>query len=187
MERMQKKKSNKGSFTVELTILFTFILFVLFAFVFGIMALYQNMFLQKAVNSAVLYTTEAQGFTGSIRDDNSAIHAKMEEEFERQLSQSIFGTAEFEIITARKSEERKNILEITVKQSVDVPFGALMQFFSGNGKLVLSASTSAVMDNTVQVMRNTDVAIELALRGKEKLNEVFENPDVKNKMEHLLQ
>ena len=187
MENTRKKKSNKGSFTVELTILFTFILFVLFAFIFGIMALYQNMFLQKAVNSAVLYTTEAQGFVGSIVDDNSAIEAKMQQELERQLSQSIFGTADFEIITAQKSENRKNMLEITVKQSVDVPFGSLIQFFSGSDKLTLSASTSAVMDNTVQIMRNTDVAIELATRARisEKLNEVFSI--VQGKIAYLLQ
>lgn len=171
MKRLDKKKeSQKGSYTVEATLVFTFIILVVFAFIFGIMVLYQHVFLQKAVNSAVLVATEVQGTGGHSENVQDDIHALIRERVDIELQKSIFTVDDVDkmvdIVTGKLGTfGTTDTLKVTINQEIHIPLGQIKQFFSGKDTVTISASATTVSDNTVQTIRNTDLAYELIVRA----------------------
>lgn len=158
---------------MELTIVLTVVLFILFSFVFGIMVLYQHVFLQKAVNTAILTVTEMQGFSGSIDEYN----AKISEEFEKEMNKSMFGHDNVKLAFSRESGIAEDISHVEAVQSVSLPLNFMKDFLSDTGYMKIRASSSFIADNTVQNIRNVDLVIEIYDRLKGKVKDILKGND----------
>ncbi len=156
-------RGEKGSYTVEATLVFTFLILVVFAFIFGIMVLYQHVFLQKSVNSAVLYATVEHGGDGDTDVKQTDIYDKINEE----LKKSIFPIDDVEQMVRfeRKSSLTGDTLKVTICQEIHIPLGQIKQFFSGKDTITISANATTITDNSIQTIRYTDLGIELLNRG----------------------
>lgn len=163
----KKKAGSQGSFTVELCILFTFILFVLFAFIFGIMLLYQNVFLQKAVNSAAMLAMETSGALGNPEETQSEAHGNIVEAVNSQMERSVFNAGDgWDMIEVKREDDclGGSVITVALSQEVSIPLGQLKQLYSGKDTVTLKAQAMVVNDNAVQFIRNVDLVREMKER-----------------------
>ncbi len=166
---LNPSKLNKGSFTVELTIVLTVVLFILFSFVFGIMVLYQQVFLQKAVNTAILNVADKPGFSGNTGDYT----VQIETEFNKEMDKSIFGhDAEPDVVFTPATRDRlikaDDVYCVTATQKISLPLNFMKDFLSDTGYIKIKATSYFITDNTIDNIRNVDLLIEIVDRLKDK-------------------
>lgn len=171
---LKTTKSNKGSLTVELSLLLPIILVAIALIIFLSFIMYQHVYLTAVVNSAVnraavIWDNPKIDFaTGIVTEEelkaNLYLHENIDEK-ENLIREYIESRLEkFNILNAVNSDIEIKFenyfiyqkIEITINQSYASPTGAFNRFFGVGETFDISAQAHALAMEPEQFIRNID-------------------------------
>lgn len=177
-------RREKGSFTVEATIVMTTILFILFAIVSSFLLLYQNAVLyyvasQAAQQGAVMWTdtsldldgvahgANSQGVYYRIGELFSANQEKTEKiqqwaqaQLRKRMPGTLVGSGAERVNVTFQNTFFQRFVTVEITKEIDIPFAQIAQYFSDD--LDLHISVTAAVSEPAEYIRNIDYGIALS-------------------------
>lgn len=175
------KTKQKGSFTIEATIVISAMLIALCAVMYAFMIMYQNVVIIYAASygaqqGARSWVNSGISLDGSIRGYNSEIYSGVVEVFggdlvntkkqnikaavNEKLKMSVFSTDSAIV----KIDFENNILQrkviVDIKQTIPIPFSEIVKFFNHGEAFALKAKMEATIVEPAEYIRNIDYAVE---------------------------
>ncbi len=175
------KRSSKGSYTIEATIVISSMLIALCAVMFAFMIMYQNVVIIYAASygaqqGARSWVNTGISTDGSQREYTSGLYSeiaeitgggevaakktKIEDAVKEKLKMSIFSvdTAEIKVDFKNSILQRKVVVDIN--QQIPIPFGSIAKFFNNGEAFAIKAKMEATVAEPTEYIRNIDYAME---------------------------
>jgi hypothetical protein len=140
----------KGSFTVEITIIFSVVFLLVTVMVYFFIIMYQYSFIQSVANQA------ANVGTYSYVNKKAEINAYIS----KRLDKSILGS----VYTYENSVSSKYLtkqLDISIKEKYSFTVGKLFEIFGVPSVIYLKAEAHSPMDSNADFVRNMDIVADI--------------------------
>lgn len=190
------KKSSKGSYTVEATIVISAMLIALCAVMYAFMIMYQNVVVIYAasygaqqgarswVNTGISMDGTSRNYTSGLYShiaelggggETSAKKTKIENAVKDKMKMSVFSTNTAKI----KVDFENNILQrkvvVDINQKIPIPFSGIVKFFNNGKEFAIKAKMEATVAEPTEYIRNVDYALEWIQSAGKWLKETLGN------------
>ncbi len=186
----------KGSFTVEASIIVPIMILSIAAVIYTGLLLYQRTIIQSAAESAAADGAAAWSSgmgrigTGKVSGnsfDKIKLYRRIYDRDKEQRLEIIRSHAEALAVRGELLKPVETViqaqitdyavcrkLEVTITKSYILPLGGFLKIFGGSKEIVISVKASSMLDEPVELIRNTDFVLDLERQLEEN------NPDIKN-------
>ena len=187
---------NRGSITVEASIIVPFIILSIAALIYIGLVLYQRAQIRSAADMAAeagaTVWSDAEADTGTGRVEMSDIGSGSlywrladtgrDEKLNRITRYAERTLEKGRLLHAASSKVSVDIrdyviykkLEVSVENTYELPLGSLVRIFGASGRFSIKVESESVIDDPVELIRNVDFAIDL----EKELEDRF--PELKN-------
>lgn len=190
--------SNRGSFTIEASIIFSTIILVCISLIYIAALLYQEAYLQScatkaAQKAAAIYSDSSKDMYlgakyisdmkekdlyGSLFDtDRKEKEQKIKGYLMNQIDAfSILKAGEPTVTVKTENRILYKKVNVSLNQHYKIPLGEMLKTFGFSSTFVLKAEAEAVVNNPVEFIRNTDFLIDTTneVLSKNSENKSFE-------------
>jgi hypothetical protein len=189
-------RQNKGSITVEASLIVPFVIISILAVIYMGLLLYQRAQVQSAADmaaeagAAVWASGVSEIDTGKPKPDSFEEIKLYRRIFDNDIEERLASIESFALSTASRNELLHPIvtdstavikdyavcrkLEITVVKYYHIPLGNLLKIFGGSGAVEIRVKALSSIDEPVEFIRTTDFILDL----EKKLEN--NNPSVRN-------
>ena len=195
-EMRAMRKSSKGSYTVEATIVISSLLIALCAVMFAFMLMYQNVVIIYAasygaqqgarswVNTGISMDGTSREYTSGLYSDiaeltgggdTSAKKKKIENAVKDKLKMSVFSTNTANINVNFENNILQRKVVVDIKQTIPIPFSGIAKFFNNGEAFALKAKMEATVAEPTEYIRNIDYALEWIQSAGKWLKETLGN------------
>jgi hypothetical protein len=196
---------NRGSITVEASIIVPFIILSIAALVYIGLVLYQQAQIRSAADMAVeagaAAWNGAEADTGTGRMEMSdagdgSLYWRLADSGRDEKLGKIARYAEKalekgKLLNAASSRIEVNIrdyvlykkLEVAVANTYELPFGSLLRVFGGSGRFSIDIKSESVLDDPVELIRNVDFAVDMEKELEDRFPEL---KDLREKAKDVL-
>jgi len=162
LSRLVKFLNSKGSFTIEAILIMSTLLVIIFLLCFSFMLMYHRVLIQQTAST--------------LAREAALVWQQEEQKLEPQQLAKIITLPEG--ATVKIQYERGLItqeIQVGITQEVEIPFGLLKGFFTGQNFVLLTAEEKVLLTEPADFIRNTDLVMECVERVGQKvdLNEFF--------------
>lgn len=203
---MIMKKSSRGSFTIEATIVISTILIALCAVMFAFMIMYQNVVIIYAasygaqqgarawVNTGVSIDGQTRDYSSELYSDVAEIFGggktsvkkeKIENAVKEKMKMSVFSTESATIKVDFKNYVVYRKVIVDINQKIPIPFSGIVKYFNNGEAFAIKAKMEATVTEPTDYIRNIDYSMEWIKFAGKKLSEVLGN-DKTSKVSGLL-
>ncbi len=190
------KRSCKGSYTVEATIVISAMLIALCAVMYAFMIMYQNVVVIYAasygaqqgarswVNTGISIDGTNRSYTSGMYShiaelggggETSTKISKIKNAVKDKMKMSVFSTNTATI----KVDFENNILQrkvvVDINQKIPIPFSGIVKFFNDGKEFAIKAKMEAIVAEPTEYIRNVDYAVEWIQSAGKWLKETLGN------------
>jgi len=156
MKRMQNGiRKQDGYFTVEATLMFSAVLFIILAILFSFMLLFQSIVLTNAATSAAQQAAYTIGASLGSVDPAEVIREK--------LNMGLFSRYPVDVTLEVSSILFQPVITVTLRQRIPIPGAGLIELFNQDA-MTLEVSSSARATDRPEFARNINLIIEIVKR-----------------------
>ncbi len=163
---MKEKNIKKdGYFTVEAILVFVSILIIIFAIMYSLFLLYQNVVL---INAATVGAQESAYIIASSQKE-SITEADIKNIVEKELKRGFFKVEDTKITVSQYGILQKKI-RVNLKYKINFPMRNIAELIAGNEAMEFNVSSVARVTNRVTNIRTIDLIKEVGKRIKNNVS-----------------
>lgn len=162
---MENKRSKDGYFTVEAVFVFTSLLLIIFAIIYSLFLLHQNVVL---ANAATVGAQES-AYIISSSEKESISEVDIENIVKRELKRGLFSPDDTTITVSQYGTFQK-MIRVDLKYKINFPMRSIAEMIGGNDLMTFNVSSVARVNNRVDNIRTIDFIKEIGQRAINDVN-----------------
>lgn len=190
------RKSSKGSYTVEATIVLSAMLIALCAVMYAFMIMYQNVVVIYAasygaqqgarawVNTGIKIDGSERNYASGLYNDiaellcggeTSVKKTNIEKAVKEKLKMSVFSADAAKISVNFENNILQRKVVVDISQKIPIPFSGIAKFFNDGKEFAIKAKMEATVAEPTEYIRNIDYALEWIQSAGKWLKETLGN------------